>query len=219
MRLLLVEDDDKLSAFLARVFREEDYLVETRTSGREGIAAAADADVVVLDWMLPDIDGLEVCRELRAKGNDVPVLMLTARGEVDDRVRGLKTGADDYLVKPFEVNELLARLEALLRRGAGPALAVGSLRLDWQRRRAWFGEVPVNLTGREFEVLAHLAKNAGKVVTKGELLSAVWGAGFDPGTNIVEVHLSRLRTKLGASPGLIETVRGGGYRLRAGSST
>lgn len=216
MRVLLIEDDEKLARFLVRVFREEEFTVETCHAGCDGVAAAANADVVVLDWMLPDIDGLEVCRQLRARGTDVPVLMLTARGELADRVLGLETGADDYLVKPFEVEELLARIRALSRRAGAPALILGALRLDWRRRRAWVKDVPVELTGREFGLLAHLARNAGRVVSRADLLAVVWGVGFETGTNLVEVHLSRLRTKLGSDTTLIETVRGGGYRLRGG---
>jgi len=216
MKILVVEDDPKLARFLARVFAEEGWTVDCVESG-------ADADrqaqlgcyrLVVLDWMLPDLDGLSVCRNLRRRGADVPVLMLTARGEVRERVLGLDSGADDYVVKPFEVEELVARARALLRRGTGPTRSQhGPLTIDRVEQRAWLGGRPLDLTPREFALLLHLAGRDGEAVPKSELLARVWSLGFDPGSNVVEAHVSRLRDKLADHASLVQTVRGVGYRL------
>jgi DNA-binding response OmpR family regulator len=216
MRILLVEDDEELSGFLARVLAEEGLDVVRADCAREGVrlAEAQTFQLVVLDRMLPDSDGLAVCTELRRQGRDLPILMLTARGEVDDRVTGLDAGADDYVVKPFEVEELLARIRALLRRTASPVIVVGPLRLEWRRRSTALDGTPLELTAREYALLEHLAREPDRVVSRAELLEAVWQTRFDPGTNVVEVYVNRVRNKLGRHARLLETVKGVGYRLR-----
>jgi two-component system, OmpR family, response regulator len=217
VRILVVEDDQRLARFLERVLAEEGYSVDRCLSGADAVtqARAIGYDVLLLDWMLPDLDGIEVCRQLRRSGSMVPILMLTARDQVSERVLGLDAGADDYLVKPFEVEELLARINALLRRSSGHAqLAVGALVIDRLDRRALVDGKPLDLTARELALLLHLAHRAERIVTKSELLSQVWSIQFDPESNVVEVHMSRLRDKLGAHSWMIETVRGRGYRLR-----
>ena len=217
VRILVVEDDQRLARFLERVLTEEGYTVDRCASGADAVtqARASGYDLVLLDWMIPDLDGLEVCRQVRRSGSAVPILMLTARDQVAERVLGLDAGADDYLVKPFEIEELLARIHALLRRSAGHArLDLGPLQLDRAGRRAVLDGKALDLTVREFALLLHLAHRADRVVTKSELLSQVWSIQFDPESNVVEVHISRLRDKLGPFDWMIETVRGRGYRLR-----
>lgn len=217
MRLLVVEDDQKLASFIVRLLGEEGYVADTCGDGEQAVTRIASGayDGVVLDWMLPGCDGISVCRRIREQGSTIPVLMLTARGEVEERVLGLRSGADDYLPKPFEIEELLARIEALLRRTtrAGQVRA-GPLTIDRGERRASLGERSLNLTEREFALLSHLAAASGKTVTRTEMLTRVWGLHFDPESNIIEVHISRLRDKLGDHAWMIETVRGRGYRLR-----
>ncbi|MDP3278797.1 MAG: response regulator transcription factor [Deltaproteobacteria bacterium] len=219
MKILLVEDDKRLSGFVSRVLSEEGFAVDTCFSGAQAArqAIAVAYDVIVLDWMLPDLDGLSVCRELRQKGCDVPVLMLTARGEVQEKVLGLEAGADDYLVKPFDVDEFVARINALLRRASGHAkLRCGPLEIDRVARQVRCEGAVIELTAREYSLLLHLVYHQGKVVTRSELLARVWESHFDPSSNFVEVHVSRLRDKLGPAAERLETVRGMGYRLRAG---
>jgi DNA-binding response OmpR family regulator len=218
VKILLVEDDKKLARFLARVLLEEGYTVDTCARGTDALAQASAGvyDLVVLDWMLPELDGLAVCRELRHAGVTVPILMLTARGETPERVLGLNAGADDYVVKPFEVEELLARARALLRRAAGHTrLRLGALEIDRQGHRVLAHGAPVDLTAKEYALLLYLSHRAERVVPRSELLSKVWETCFDPGSNLVEVHVSRLRDKLGDLAWMVETVRGVGYRLRA----
>jgi DNA-binding response OmpR family regulator len=165
--------------------------------------------------MLPGLDGLSVCRDIRKAGLTTPILMLTARGELRERVLGLDSGADDYLVKPFEIDELLARVRALVRRSAGLArFVLGDLEIDRIGRRTLLAGVPVDLTVKEFALLLHLAHRADRTVTRSELMAQVWDLKFDPGTNLLEVHVSRLRAKLGDHGWMIETVRGLGYRMR-----
>ena len=220
MKLLLVEDDPKVGRLLVRVLEEEGYAVEWCCSGDEARArtratAGAPFDLLLLDWMLPDGDGLAVCRDLRERGAELPILMLTARAETRERVLGLESGADDYLVKPFEIDELLARLRALLRRSRKSGrLRLGPLELDPLARKAWLDGAPLPLASRELALLLHLGRHAGRAVSRAELLAEVWETHFDPGTNVVEVHVSRLRDKLGAHAGLVATVRGVGYLLR-----
>ncbi len=216
MRILLVEDDDELSEFLTRMLREDGLDVTRTESAAEALKLLKDQtfQLVILDRMLPDRDGLTVCRDLRRRGLDLAVLMLTARGEVDDRVDGLESGADDYVVKPFEVEELLARVRALLRRLAVPVMVVGALRLERRHRAGSIDGAPLDLTAREFAMLAHLAQELDHVVTRAELLEAVWQLRFDPGTNVVEVYVNRVRNKLGRHSSMLETVKGVGYRLR-----
>ncbi|MBL8955435.1 MAG: response regulator transcription factor [Myxococcaceae bacterium] len=220
MKVLVVEDDQKLARLLVRVLAEEGFTADTCSSGQVGLERlrAGGYDLAVLDRMLPDLDGVAVARALREAGQLVPVLMLTARGELKDRVEGLGAGADDYLVKPFEIEELVARLHALLRRAAGTGtgkLRFGALVIDRVGRSALLDGALLDLTPLELSLLVLLGENAGKPVARAEILSRVWSMAFDPGTNVVEVHVSRLRDKLGEHAGLIETVRGQGYRLRA----
>jgi DNA-binding response OmpR family regulator len=217
VKLLVAEDDRKLSLFLQRVLLEEGYVADCCASGTDALAQASSGlyDLMVLDWMLPGLDGLEVCRRLRSQGSTLPILMLTARGEVRERVMGLNAGADDYLGKPFEVSELVARVQALLRRASGHAqLTVGPLVLDQVQRRVLLEDRELELTQREFALLLHLIHHRERTVSRSELLSSVWSTQFDPESNVIEVHMSRLRNKLGAHAYMIDTVRGRGYRLR-----
>ncbi|MFO0575105.1 MAG: response regulator transcription factor [Polyangia bacterium] len=218
MRVLIVEDDRKLASFLVRAFTEEGYAADLCRGGAEAQsqARALAYDLIVLDWMLPDGDGLSVCRELRRAGLAAPILMLTARGEVSEKVLALDSGVDDYLTKPFHLDELMARARSLLRRASGPrdgVLRAGPLALDPQRRMLAISGRRVELTGREYSLLALLLLRAGRVVTRSEILEQVWGLQFDPGSNVIEVHMRHLREKLGEAAAYIETVRGQGYRL------
>jgi DNA-binding response OmpR family regulator len=218
VKLLVIEDDTKLARLLTRVLQEEGYVVDTCAKGEAGLRQATTGlyDLVVLDWMLPDVDGLSLCRRLRELGSALPILMLTARSELSERVMALDTGADDYVVKPFEIEELVARIRALLRRVTGlRKIRVGTLELDPDQRRVTLGSTPLELTAREQSLLSYLARRADQVVTRSELLAHVWSTQFDPGSNLVEVHVSRLRDKLGRAAWMIETVRGLGYRLRS----
>jgi len=214
----VVEDNRKLASFLARALHEEGYIVDIVEDGavaREQLSQLS-YDLVVLDWMLPTLDGLSVCRAARAAGATVPILMLTARGDVAERIAGLDAGADDYLAKPFDLGELLARVRALIRRDAGGrVLTVGSLQIDRDLHAASLGGKRLDLTPREFALLTYLVARPGRVVPRTELLAKVWHAGFDPGSNVVEVHVKNLRAKLGAEAGTLETVRGVGYRWKA----
>lgn len=216
MRILVVEDDSKVASFVARALEEEGHQVDLAHDGVEGERQArlARYDVIVLDWMLPGMDGLSVCRALRRAGVRSPVMMLTARDEVGERVLGLDAGADDYVVKPFALEEFLARVRALGRRaseGAG-VLAVEGLSLDLTRRTLSVDDGPaVELTGREFGLLEYLVRNAGRAVPRTELLARVWGMTFDPGTNVIDVYVRHLREKLGPHGRRITTVRGIGY--------
>jgi two-component system, OmpR family, response regulator len=220
MRLLVVEDDANLLRVLRRGLVREGYAVEVAHTGPEALEQATGSayDAVVLDLMLPGLDGFEVCRALREQGNTVPVLILTARTEVRDRIRGLDSGADDYLTKPFNFGELLARLRAVTRRRAvePQPLEVGPLVLDRANRVAARDGRDVELTPREFALLEVLASRAGEVVSRTELLQTVWEEGVDPDSNIVDVYVGYLRRKLeaGSGPRLIETVRGVGFLLR-----
>lgn len=217
VRVLLLEDDQRLASFLSRAFEEEGFVVDHCARGVDAIehARAGLYDLVVLDWLVPDVDGLAVCRDIRQSGARVPVLMLTARGEVRERVLGLEAGADDYMVKPFEVDELLARVRALLRRTSGfAALRCGDLEVDRVAHQARAAGMPLLLTNREYALLLHLIHKADRIVRRSELLAQVWGLDFDPGTNLVDVHVSRVREKLAERSWMIETVRGVGYRLR-----
>jgi two-component system OmpR family response regulator len=220
VRLLLVEDDAKLARALGRGLRHEGYAVDVVGDGDAALMQAAvwEYDAIVLDVMLPVRDGLAVCRTLRERGCWAPVLMLTARGQVGDRIRGLDVGADDYLVKPFDFGELLARLRALVRRAPPqrPArLEVGDLVVDPATHAVTRAGVPVTLTAREFAVLEFLARNAGEAITRARLLDHVWDENFTGSTNIVDVYVGYLRRKLEqpfARP-LIRTIRGVGYAL------
>jgi two-component system OmpR family response regulator len=221
MRILLVEDDPNLRAFLRKAFREEGYSVDHAAAGDEGLAAAlsTEYDCVVLDLMLPSMDGFAIVRELRGRGIHTPVLMLTARGELTDKVRGLEGGADDYLTKPFDLAELLARLQALIRRTRfereDSGIKVGVLELNVATRIVTVAGATVDLSPREFSLLEFLMRNAGRTMSRSRIAEAVWNYQFDSGTNVVDVYINYLRKKLGELPDGTEivTVRGVGYRL------
>lgn len=222
MRVLIIEDDAETAAYLSSGLAEEGHLATIAADGRKGLmlAATEDFEVLVIDRMLPGLDGLAIVRTLRASGVQTPVLFLTTMSGIDDRVTGLNAGADDYLVKPFAFSELAARVKALARRPRTTAvptlLKVADLELDLVKRTVRRGGQPIALQPREFRLLEYLMRNAGQVVTRTMLLENVWDFNFDPRTNIVESHLSRLRTKVekGFTPELIHTVRGAGYCLR-----
>ena len=220
MRILVIEDEERLARLISRVLREDGYAPETASDGRSGLARAlaGEFDLLVVDWMLPDLDGIEVIKRLRAAEMSVPILMLTARGQVEDRVEGLDAGADDYLVKPFAFSELLARVRSLLRwpreqKQSGQLLAAGDVTLDPHRHVAWRGEEPVDLSPREFALLATLLRRPGQVLTRSVLLDTVWGGSTDAYTNVVDLYISYLRKKLDreGEPSRIRTVRGSGY--------
>lgn len=222
--ILLVEDDAETAAYLARGLEESGFIVETAAEGRKGLFLATESavDLVILDRMLPGLDGLSILKALRAAGLRMPVLMLTAVSAVDERVRGLRAGADDYLVKPFSFDELLARLETLLRRPqearTETRISCGTLELDLLTRTARRGARVISLQNREFQMLEYLMRRQGRVVTRTMLLEGLWGYHFDPQTNVIDVHISRLRKKVDAEgePVLIRTVRGAGYMIAAG---
>jgi two-component system OmpR family response regulator len=218
MRVLVVEDQPDLARSVARALREENFAVDIAGDGEEGLFQATEVpyDAVVLDLMLPVRDGWSVLQTLRERGRDMPVLLLTARDAVDDRVRGLNLGADDYLVKPFATAELIARLRALTRRAAGRASAevtIGPFRLDTAARRLTRGDAPVELTAREYAILELLANRRGDVVTRAAICDHIYGDDTDVLSNVVDVHIASLRRKLGAD--LIRTRRGHGYVLDA----
>ncbi|MGI5202572.1 response regulator transcription factor [Spirillospora sp. CA-108201] len=220
MRLLIVEDERRLAASLARGLTAEGFVVEAVHDGAEGLyrALGGGYDLILLDIMLPGMNGYRVCAELRAAGDETPILMLTAKDGEYDEAEGLDTGADDYLTKPFSYVVLVARVRALLRRrtrGAAPAIVLGDLTVDPAARRVHRGEAEVELTAKEFAVLEHLAENAGRVVSKAQIIEAVWDLAYDGDPNIVEVYVSALRRKLDVPFGRrsITTVRGAGYRL------
>jgi heavy metal response regulator len=220
--ILIIEDEQKIRQFLKRGLEEEGYTVDTAADGEAGLElASGDAyDLVVLDLLLPRRDGLAVCRELRRQGATVPVLMLTARGAVSDRVAGLDVGADDYLAKPFAFEELLARVRALLRRERRvqpPVLRVGDLTLDPSTRTVTRAGQAVELTTREYQVLHFLMRHPGQVLSRATIENRVWGYGFDPGSNLVDAYIRLLRRKLdrGHSTKIIHTVRGAGYVLKS----
>jgi len=224
MRVLIIEDDAQLAAYLTKAFTEIGAVVEHAADGRDGLLRAAgnDYDVLVVDRMLPSLDGLGIVRTLRASGDKTPVLILSALGDVDDRVDGLRAGGDDYLVKPFAFSELHARVEALLRRavpGDQPEtrLSLGDLEMDLLTREVSRAGQAIALQPREFRLLEYLMRHAGQVVTRTMLLEHVWDYNFDPQTNVIDVHVSRLRGKIDKEfeQPLLQTVRGAGYVLRA----
>jgi two-component system OmpR family response regulator len=221
VRVLIVEDQPKLAALLARGLREEGHAADIADRGEDGLwmALAAPYDAIVLDIMLPGIDGLETCRELRRHEVWTPVLMLTARDAVGDRVTGLDAGADDYLTKPFSFDELLARLRALTRRVPAErpvTVEVGDLRLDPAAHRAWRGETELELSAKEFALLEILMRRPGSVLTRGQLLEGAWDMSYERRSNVVDVYIRYLREKIDRPFGsdTIETVRGVGYRLK-----
>jgi two-component system OmpR family response regulator len=221
VHLLVVEDDVRMAAALRRGLRAEGILAEVAGDGEEAmrLVRAGDFDAVVLDVMLPGLDGFQTCRRLRAEGVWVPILMLTARGAVDDRVRGLDAGADDYLTKPFSLAELLARLRALARRGPverPTVLAVGDLRLDPATRQVWRGASEIALSAREFALFETFMRRPGQVLSHTQLLDAAWDMAYEHRSNVVEVYVRYLRLKIDRPFAVtsLETVRGMGYRLR-----
>ena len=222
MRVLVAEDDQVIADFVSQGLREAGYVVDVAATGPEALRKALDGgyDAAVMDVMLPELDGLSVIEQLRAKRQQMPVLILSARHTVDDRVKGLQSGGDDYLTKPFAFAELLARLQALLRRSGGytepTRLAVGEISLDLLSRRVERSGRPLDLRPREFSLLEYLMRHPGRVLSKTMILSHVWGYSFDPGTNVVDVLVSRLRDKVdeGFDTKVIQTVRGAGYVLK-----
>lgn len=223
MKLLVIEDDATTGAYIARGLREEGHVVDLVADGREGLIAASAAphDVIILDRMLPELDGMSVLKTLRGAGNTTPVLLLTALGDVADRIEGLHAGADDYLAKPFAFGELSARVAALARRPQAmeveTVLSAGDLEMDLLSRSVTRGTQEIDLLPREFALLEFLLRRKGRVQTRTMLLEGVWDISFDPGTNVVETHISRLRAKVDRpfDRELIETVRGAGYRIAA----
>jgi two-component system OmpR family response regulator len=227
MHVLIIEDDRDAAGYMAKGLKESGHNVDVVHNGREGLllAAGADYDVLVVDRMLPELDGLGVVKTLRATGNQTPVLFVSALGDVDERVKGLRSGGDDYLAKPYAFSELLARLDSLGRRRGGASAAAGpetvlryhDLVVDLLARRVERAGKPVDLQPREFKLLEVLMRHAGQVMTRTMLLEKVWDYRFDPQTNVIDVHISRLRQKVdrGFVHPLIHTIRGAGYSLRA----
>ena len=221
MKLLLIEDDQRAAEYVAKGLRESGHSVDHAADGAEGLtlALATRYDVIVADRMLPYVDGLAVVQTLRAQGVTTPILILSALAKVDDRVKGLRAGGDDYLTKPFAFSELLARIEVLHRRGdareTSSRLRVGDLEMDLVSRKVSRGGQPLDLTAREFRLLEYLMRHAGQAVTRTMLLESVWDLHFDPQTNVIDVHISRLRQVLerGFANPLIHTLRGSGYVL------
>lgn len=223
MRILLIEDEPGAAMMLAKGLREQTYAVDVAFDGEEAVyqASVNSYDLVVLDVMLPRKDGFAVCRELRAGGASMPILMLTARDGIQDRIVGLDLGADDYLTKPFDFHELLARLRALLRRGQAlmpETLAVADLLLNTRSHEVRRGGQPIELTAKEYALLEYLARRAGEVVARAEIAEHVWDESFDPFSNLIEVYIQRLRRKIddGRDLKLIRTLRGEGYQLSGG---
>jgi len=222
MRVLLVEDDPRIARFVSQGLREQTYAVDVTADGDDALykAAVNDYDAVILDVMIPGRDGFQVCRELRASGSNVPVIMLTARDAIQDRITGLDTGADDYLTKPFEVAELLARLRALLRRGhvvRPAAIIIADLIIDTRAHSVTRGGRIVELTAKEYALLEYLAREQGRVLGRAEIAEHVWDENFDPLSNLIDVNINRLRRKIddGFPSPLIQTRRGEGYMLAA----
>ncbi len=217
MRLLLIEDDRKLADLVAARLRKEGHEASACHDGVRGLELAGSGgfDVAIVDVMLPGLDGLSLTRELRARGSHLPILLLTARDTVEDRVGGLRIGADDYLVKPFAFAELLARIEAIARRGTAPGgrLVFGPVSLDPRTRRVRVEDRDVDLTAKEFELLECLLRNSGRVMTRTELKEQVWDFGFDAQTKVVDLYVHYLRRKLGDAGSIIQTVRGVGYAV------
>ncbi len=223
MKILLIEDDAKISAFVAKGMREAGYTVDVSANGEEGceMGRATSYDAAIVDLMLPKLDGLGVIERWRAEGAKVPVLILSAKRSLDDRVTGLQRGGDDYLTKPFSFAELLARLQALIRRSGSSAvvtsLSFADLKMDLLTREVWRGSTKIELQAREFLLLEYLLRNQNKVVSKTMILEHVWNYHFDPQTNVVDVLVCRLRNKIDRDfePKLIHTLRGAGYSLRS----
>lgn len=220
MRVLVVEDDPSVARFIKQALSEAGYVATLAEDGETGfrIARAESFEIILLDIMLDGMDGLEICRRLRAEGDRTPILMLTARDLLDDKVRGLDSGADDYLVKPFQVAELLARIRALLRRPGGgpPTLKVGELELDPSTRAVARGSKSIELSGTEYSLLEYLMRNEGRTLTRSMILQHVWHYDFEGNDKVLDVYVSYLRKKIDdGNPSLIKTVRGVGYRMEA----
>jgi DNA-binding response OmpR family regulator len=225
MRILIVEDEPKLAKLIKQVLEEELYQVEVALDGEQGLdmALVGGYDLLILDLMLPKMDGLQICRQLRRERNNVPVLMLTARDAIPDRVSGLDAGADDYLTKPFAFDELLARVRALSRRRlhpedlANPVLKLADLELDLQTHRVKRGGKLIELTSKEYLLLEYLMRNAGRVLTREQIINNVWEYDFEANSNVVDIYIHYLRNKIDGhhSQKLIQTLRGMGYSLRA----
>ncbi len=220
MKILLIEDDQRLVEFIKKGLEQAGFSVETAEDGLSGydLALQLEVDLVIVDIMLPLIDGFELIRSLRVKRPTLPILVLSAKRSVEDRVRGLELGSDDYLTKPFSFAELLARIRALLRRAGRPperlVIEVGGLKIDLLAREVRRGQEKIDLLPKEFALLEYLARNKGRVLTRIQILEKIWGYQFDPESNVVDVHICRLREKLGsAHRGLIRTIRGAGYML------
>jgi two-component system, OmpR family, response regulator len=224
MHLLLIEDDAEAARFLAKGLRESGYVVDIAADGHEGLFRATEGsyDLIVADRQLPHFDGLSIVAMLRKNGKHTPVLILSALGSVDDRIEGLRAGGDDYLAKPFAFGELVARIEALLRRGnlaeVTTRIRIADLELDLLGHKVTRAGASIDVTAKEFQLLEFLARRAGQVVTRTMLLEAVWDLHFDPQTNVIDVHISRLRAAIdkGFDRPLLHTVRGAGYVLRDG---
>lgn len=223
MRVLVIEDDQDVASYLNKGLRESDYVVDHASDGKEGmmLAASEGYDVMIVDRMLPGMDGLNIIKTIRATGNQTPVLILSALGDVDARVEGLRGGGDDYLTKPFSFTELLARLDALARRTRSgneteTVLRVADLEMDLLARTVKRNGMTIDVQPREFRLLEYLMRNADQVVTRTMLLEKVWDYHFDPQTNVIDVHISRLRSKIdkGFEKPLLHTIRGAGYMLR-----
>ncbi len=223
MRILLVEDEKNVASFIKKGLEEEFFNVDAAESGSEGLsmATANDYDLMLLDIMLPGMNGIELCRELRRRGMKVPILMLTAKDSVSNKVEGLESGADDYLTKPFAFSELLARIRALLRRASESVkeLSLEDLRMDLLSRRVYRGGKEIVLTPKEFSLLEYLLRRKGRVLSRTQIIENIWGYNFDPNSNVVDVHIKYLREKIdtGFPEKLIHTVRGAGYILKAGN--
>jgi len=223
VRLLVIEDDRELLGYLSQGLKEQGFIVDCVANGRDGLVSAVGEsyDVVVLDRMLPEVDGLGIVSSMRAAGKKTPVVILSALSEVDERIRGLRAGGDDYITKPFAFGELLARIEAILRRSTSfPAeivLRIADLEMDLMSRVVRRNGREIPLQRREFRLLECLMRNAGRVMSRTMLFEKVWDYHFDSGTNVIDVHIGRLRKKIdkGYDPPLIHTVRGAGYRIRA----
>jgi len=222
-RILVIEDEERTALEIVGALNEVGMLTRHSASGTEGLRLAIEGgfDAITLDRLLPGLDGLEVLRQLRARGSATPVLMVSALGEIDDRVRGLRAGGDDYLVKPFALVELVARVEALIRRPRGEpmetVLQTGPIRMDLLNRKVTRGERAIDVTQREFRLLEYFLRNAGQLLTRSMLYEAVWDYKFDPGTNLIDVHIGRLRRKIdfeGETPTIV-TVRGSGWKFDA----
>jgi len=221
MRLLIIEDDPEVSSYISKGMKEAGHTVDTADNGKDGLflATTEDYDAMIVDRMLPELDGLTIIKTIRGAGNTTPALILSALGEIDDRVKGLRSGGDDYLVKPFAFAELLARIEILARRQDNSAgahetvLTAGDLELNLLSRKVTRDGKTIDLQAREFQLLEYMIKNKGQVVTRTMLLEHVWDYHFDPQTNVIDVHVSRLRGKVdkGFDTQIIRTVRGAGY--------